>query len=237
MFIQLNKFIAESGICSRRKAIELIEHGLITVNGRVQKNPAYRVEEHDIVMYKSNVLEREKKIYLLLNKPRNVITTVSDDRHRKTVADIYSSYYDQRLYPVGRLDRGTTGLLVVTNDGELAQKLAHPRFNIPKVYHVVVDRPVPDKDVQRITKGVRLEDGYIKSDKIIVQDNPQHVIIHIHSGKNRVIRRLFDHLGYKVIKLDRIGYAGLSKQGLPIGHFRALSRKEIAHLHALTDKK
>ncbi len=230
--ITLNKFIAQTGIASRRKAAELIKQGLVTVNEKVIKEPGYRVKQDDIVKARGEIIEHEKLVYILLNKPNNYITSVSDERGRKTVIDLLGETVQERVYPVGRLDRATTGLLVLTNDGTFAQKLAHPKYEVKKTYHVVLDRPLAFVDIKKIKAGVVLEDGKARVDDIFLfPDKPKNIVrLSLHSGKNRIIRRIFEHLGYKVVKLDRTGYAGLTKKDLLVGHWRFLMPGEIKRL-------
>lgn len=231
--MRLNKFIAHAGVCSRRKAAELVKAGQIKVNGKVETNPAYEVQKNDKVFYKGKKLRRERKrIYILMNKPKNVVTTTSDERARKTVLDIVQPKVSERIYPVGRLDRNTTGLLLLTNDGDLAKKLTHPSHGVKKRYHVVLDREVPKEDIQAIKKGLVLEDGKAEVDDIdwIIGSNNDEIGIEIHMGKNRIVRRIFESLGYTVEKLDRVYYGGLTKKDLPRGWFRHLKKQEIIML-------
>ncbi len=235
--IRLNKYVASTGLCSRRKADELIAAGHIQVNDAVVLEMGYRLKAKDVVKYKGKVISPEvEKVYLLLNKPKNVVTTVSDERGRTTVLDIVDGAVEQRVYPVGRLDRMTTGLLLITNDGDLAKKLTHPSHEVRKVYHVILDEPVTDEHLKQILKGVTLEDGLVPVDSIShVEGKTKHEVgITIHSGKNRVIRRLFASLGYQVVKLDRTMFAGLTKKGLPRGNFRMLEKKEVIMLKHFT---
>ena len=234
--MRLNKFIAHCGICSRRDAAELVKNGEVKLNGEVFFNPAYEVQAKDTIEYKGKKLRPEiQKIYLLLNKPKNVVTTASDDKGRKTVMDLIQPRYMERLYPVGRLDRNTTGLLLLTNDGDLAQKLSHPSYNVKKIYHVVLDKNLTDLDFEKIIQGVLLEDGKAQVDSLdFVEGNRKEIGITIHLGKNRIVRRIFEHLGYEVIKLDRVYYAGLTKKNIPRGEFRELTEKEIIMLKHFT---
>ena len=231
--MRLNKFVAHSGICSRRKAAELVKAGLIKVNGKVEKNPAYEVKRSDKVVYKGRrVVPERKLVYILMNKPKNVVTTTSDERARKTVMDIVGTKVKERIYPVGRLDRNTTGLLLLTNDGDLAKKLTHPSHGVKKRYHVVLDKVVTEEHLKAIKKGLDLEDGKALVDDIdwIIGSDKSEVGIEIHIGKNRIVRRIFESLGYEVEKLDRVFYGGLTKKDLPRGWFRALKPKEIIML-------
>lgn len=231
--MQLNKFLAYAGVCSRRKAADLIKEGKVSVNGKAVIEPGYQVKNTDLVKFQSEVIRSEEKMYVLLNKPKGYITTMADERGRKTVMDlVQEASRGVRLYPVGRLDRDTTGLLVLTNDGELAQILAHPRYEVQKTYNVTLDRTINFRDVQRIRDGLTLEDGYIEIDAIsYIPQNPRtRVRIELHSGKNRIVRRIFECLGYRVEKLDRIGYAEFSLHDLARGAWRYLRRQEIAQL-------
>ena len=231
--MRLNKYIAHSGICSRRKAAELVKNGFIKLNGVVEKNPSVMVEDSDKVEYMGKLVKPViEKYYLLLNKPKNVITTMDDERGRKTVWDIVESKVDSKIYPVGRLDRNTTGLLLMTNDGDLIQKLSHPSRRVKKIYEVVLDKPLEEKDLEAIDKGLELEDGKAEVDVVsYIQELPaNHIGVELHSGKNRIIRRIFEHLGYEVIKLDRVYFAGLTKKDLPRGWSRFLSEKEVIML-------
>jgi len=228
--MRLNKYIAHSGVCSRRKAGDLVKEGKVMVNGKLEINPAYIVQEGDKVTYNGKVLKPEtKKLYILMNKPKNTVTTTSDEKGRKTVMDIVENKYKERIYPVGRLDRNTVGLLLLTNDGDLAKKLSHPSHKVVKKYHVVLDKPVIETHLESIRSGLILEDGKAVVDDIdwIFGSDKSEVGIEIHIGKNRIVRRIFEHLGYKVNKLDRVYYAGLTKKDLPRGWFRELKEKEV----------
>ncbi len=230
---RLNKYIAHSGVCSRRKAAELVKNGEIKVNDLINKDPSYLVQEDDTVSYKGKKLRLErKKIYILMNKPKNVVTTTADERARKTVMDILENKIKERIYPVGRLDRNTTGLLLITNDGDLATKLSHPKHGVRKRYHVILDKPVTEDHLKLIKKGLTLDDGRAVVDDIdwIIGSDNSEVGIEIHIGKNRIVRRIFEHLGYHVEKLDRVYYGGLTKKDLPRGWFRHLKPKEIIML-------
>lgn len=237
MKYRLNKFIAHAGVCSRRKAAELVKDGYIKVNGEVERNPAIEVTTKDKVEYMGKVLKPvEEKIYLLLNKPKNVITTMQDERGRKTVWDVVKEKVQHKVYPVGRLDRNTTGLLLMTNDGDLAMHLSHPRTNVKKIYQVILDRDVEEKDMEAIKNGVVLEDGKAQIDEVsyIVDQPANYVGIQLHSGKNRIIRRIFEHHKYEVLALDRVYFAGLTKKDLPRGWSRPLTEKEIIMLKHFT---
>jgi len=231
--MRLNKYIAHCGICSRRAAAEPIEKGLVTVNGEVIKEIGHRVLDGDVVTHKGKVVRPETNmVYLLMNKPKDSITSVTDDRGRRTVIDIIGNKVKERIYPVGRLDRATTGLLLLTNDGDLAQKLSHPSHEIAKVYHVTLDQPVTEEHLEAIRKGLTLEDGFTPVDGVshVKGKSKNEVGIEIHIGRNRIVRRIFQHLGYKVKKLDRMYYAGLTKKDLPRGWFRNLTEKEVIML-------
>lgn len=231
--IRLNRYIANAGICSRRKADELIEAGVITINGEVVTSLGTRVDPmKDEVRYNGERLKREKLVYVLLNKPKDYITTTDDPQERKTVMQLVEKASKERIYPIGRLDRNTTGLLLMTNDGELAEKLSHPRNNITKIYHVELNRNLSQGDFNKIEYGIELEDGLIKPDSVsyIQGAGKNEVGIQIHSGKNRIVRRIFEHLQYEVVKLDRVIYANLTKKDLPRGRWRHLEEKEIIQL-------
>lgn len=229
--IRLNKFIANSGICSRREADTHIAAGKVKVNGRVITELGYKVAKTDKVDFEGKFIKPEKFVYVLLNKPKGFITTMKDEKDRKTVMDLISKACEERIYPVGRLDRPTTGLLLFTNDGDLAQKLAHPSSRVPKLYQVELDKPIEEEHFIKITEGTILEDGEIKIDELgLVSDDRKILGIKIHSGKNRIIRRLFEHYNYEVIRLDRVTYANLDKKGLPRGEWRFLKEKEVIRL-------
>jgi 23S rRNA pseudouridine2605 synthase len=235
--VRLNKYISHSGVCSRRKAADLVKEGKIKVNDEVERNPAYEVKSGDRVTFKGKLLAPEKKlVYILMNKPKNVVTTTQDEKSRKTVLDIVGPKIKERIYPVGRLDRNTTGLILLTNDGDLAGKLSHPSNNVKKRYHVILDRVVKEEDLKRIREGVELEDGVALVDDIdwIIGSDGSEIGIEIHIGKNRIVRRLFESLGYEVEKLDRVYYAGLTKKDLPRGWFRHLKKQEIIMLKHFT---
>ena len=235
--IRLNKYISQSGICSRRDADKLIEKGRIKVNGKVIKILGEKIYISDHVELDNKPVAPEIKIYILLNKPKDFITSLKDDRGRKTVMSLLGKL-NQRVFPVGRLDRNTTGLLLLTNDGELAQSLSHPKFEVHKLYHVILNDNVSNKHLTRIRDGLDLEDGPIKADEIahVENESRKHVGIAIHSGRNRIVRRVFEYLGYKVERLDRVIYAGLTKKDLPRGKWRHLTIKEIKELKALKPK-
>ena len=231
--IRLNKYLADSGICSRREADDLILAGAVTVNGEVVTELGTKVKPTDKVMYGGQTLNREKLRYVLLNKPKGVITTSDDPYERHTVMELVEGACEERIYPVGRLDRNTLGLLLLTNDGELAKTLTHPSHEVKKLYHVTLNKPLTTKDFEQIQNGLELEDGPIQVDKIdYVIDDPtmREIGIEIHSGRNHIVRRIFESLGYEVMKLDRVMLAGLTKQNLPRGHWRFLTSAEISML-------
>ncbi|NND06093.1 MAG: rRNA pseudouridine synthase [Saprospiraceae bacterium] len=231
--IRLNKYIAKCGITSRRKAAELVKQGQIKVNDIVVREPYIEVSEHDQIAYEGNILQPETNLfYLLLNKPKDVITSTADEKGRKTVLDLIPSQGRGRLYPVGRLDRHTTGLLLITNDGDLTTKLAHPSHQVRKEYVALLDEPLADEHFEQILQGLQLEDGLAKVIGLEYANSKQlnHIRIAIMMGRNRIVRRIFEHLGYKVKTLDRTYYAGLTKKGLPRGKFRHLSPREVIML-------
>jgi 23S rRNA pseudouridine2605 synthase len=229
------RFIAHAGICSRREADKLISDGLITINGKVVTELGTKVKSNDEVRYGGELLRSEKKVYVLLNKPKGFITTVDDDRARKTVMDLVSNACPERIYPVGRLDRATTGVLLLTNDGSLAKKLTHPSDGAKKVYMVTLDKPFHNSDLMKLRKGIELEDGMAKVDYIeFVKENDKYTLgVEIHIGKNRIVRRMFSALGYEVSKLDRSSFAGLTKKGLNRGQYRMLNSKDLSFLKML----
>lgn len=232
--VRLNKYIANAGICSRREADKLIEAGVVKVNGETITTLGYKVKPTDIVEVEGQKIKNEKKVYILLNKPKDYLTTTKDPQNRKTVMELIKDAVKERVFPVGRLDRQTTGLLLFTNDGELADKLMHPKSNVPKLYHVTLDKNFSGSDFEKLIKGIELEDGFIKPDALsYVMGKKNELGIQIHSGKNRIIRRIFEHLGYDVIKLDRVMYAGLTKKNLPRGKWRFLTEKEVNFLKML----
>ena len=228
----LNKYLAQAGIGSRRGVLVLIKEGKVRVNGAIIVNPAHRVEPRDKVECKSVAVCQEAKVYILLNKPKDCVTTASDEQGRRTVLDLVADRCSARVYPVGRLDRDTTGLLVLTNDGELAQRLAHPKHEVRKTYHVTLDRLLDPEHEQLMRKGVRLEDGRVMVDKLaILADSYRRMVaVTLHSGRYRVVRRLFEHFGYQVSHLDRPLYAGLTKHNLRPGCWRFLTHDEVLML-------
>ncbi len=238
--IRLNKFISNAGICSRREADEMIEAGVVSVNGEVVVQLGYKVKPEDVVKYNNEVLKSEKMVYLLLNKPKDFITTADDPEKRKTVMTLIANACKERVYPVGRLDRNTTGLLLMTNDGDLTRKLTHPSFEVQKIYQAELDRAFKPADMMEVEKGLHLEDGFVKVDAISYVGTGQDKAVlgvELHSGKNRIVRRIFEHLGYEVKKLDRVYFAGISKKDLPRGRWRFLSDLEVASLKIMTGSK
>ena len=227
--LRLNKFLANAGVCSRREADEFIQAGLVTVNGQVVTELGTKILRTDEVKFHDAVVSLEKKVYVLLNKPKDYVTTSDDPQQRKTVMDLVKDVCPERIYSVGRLDRNTTGVLLLTNDGDLASKLTHPKFLKKKVYHVHLDKNLTAHDMQQISEGITLEDGEIKADAVAYADerDKSQVGIEIHSGKNRIVRRIFESLGYRVTKLDRVQFAGLTKKNLRRGDWRFLTEKEV----------
>ena len=227
--LRLNKFLANAGVCSRREADEFIQAGVVTVNGEVVTELGTKILRTDEVKFHDAPVTLEKKVYVLLNKPKDYVTTSDDPQQRKTVMDLVKDVCPERIYPVGRLDRNTTGVLLLTNDGDLASKLTHPKFLKKKVYHVHLDKNLTAHDMEQIREGVTLEDGEIKADAIEYADDRDkaQVGIEIHSGKNRIVRRIFESLGYRVTKLDRVQFAGLTKKNLRRGDWRFLTEKEV----------
>lgn len=230
--IRLNKYIAASGICSRREADDLISAGLVSVNGQTITQLGTKVSEDDDVRYNGVRMQNERKVYLLLNKPKDYVTTTDDPKERKTVMLLIEKACNERIYPVGRLDRNTTGVLLFTNDGELAKKLTHPSHQKKKIYHVHLDKAFSAGDMKKLAEGLTLEDGFIQPDAISYAstENKREVGLEIHSGQNRIVRRMFEHLDYRVMKLDRVYYAGLTKKDLPRGKWRFLTEKEVNRL-------
>jgi 23S rRNA pseudouridine2605 synthase len=228
----LSKYLAQAGIASRRKVVDVIKSGVVTVNNTVIKEPGFKISPNDVVCVNGAPVQSEDKIYILLNKPKNCITTVSDERGRHNVLDLIGDKIKTRVYPVGRLDRNTTGLLILTNDGDLALKLSHPRFEIIKVYNVTLDKNLTKKDMQHLLTGVELEDGFVMIDEAYTfkNESQKKVTVVLHSGKYRVVRRLFEALGYEVTKLDRVEYAGLTKKDLEVGKWRYLTNTEVNRL-------
>ena len=231
--IRLNKYLADCGVCSRREADELIKAGCVTVNGELVTTMGYKVKTGDKVVYGGQTLNREKLRYILLNKPKGFITTADDPEGRETVMELVKGACNERIFPVGRLDKNTTGLLLLTNDGDLAKKLTHPSSEVTKLYHVVLDKPLTRNDMLRISEGIELDDGFISADSIAYDaddDSKKSIGIELHSGRNRIVRRIFEHLGYEIEKLDRVMFAGLDKYKLPRGEWRFLTDQEVAKL-------
>ncbi len=233
--MKLNAFIAHSGVCSRRKAVDLIQGGRVTINGTCVRTPAHEVEPSDVVKVGSRHVTMRTFVYIALNKPRACVTTVCDERGRHTVLDLLGANIKERVYPIGRLDRETTGLVLLTNDGELAYRLSHPRYNVSKVYHVTLENGLVEDDVTRITRGVRLADGLVAVDEVsfLSSDNRLRVRLVLHSGKKRVIRRLFEALGNRVRSLERTVYAGIPLGHLKAGSWRYLSVAELSSIRRL----
>ena len=230
--LRLNKFMANAGVCSRREADELIQKGLVSVNGQVVTELGVKITRSDVVEYDGKVVVAESKCYILLNKPKDTVTTSDDPNGRKTVMDLVKGACTERIYPVGRLDRNTTGVLLLTNDGDLASKLTHPMYVKKKIYQVWTDKPISEEDMQHIADGVELDDGPIHADAIsyVSPTDRKQAGIEIHSGRNRVVRRIFESLGYHVVKLDRVYFAGLTKKNLPRGRWRYLTQEEVNFL-------
>lgn len=233
--ISLSKYLAQAGVASRRKVVDIIKSKVVTVNDIVISDPGYKITSNDSIKVNNNEVVCQEKIYILLNKPKDCITTVSDERDRYNVMDIIEKDIKERVYPVGRLDRNTTGLLLLTNDGELAQRLSHPSFEVEKVYHARLDKIFTRSDMHQIIEGIQLEDGFIQVDEVhyLPAETKHHVLVAIHSGRNRIVRRIFEALGYEVKKLDRVGYAGLSKAPLKVGQWRYLTESEVSYLKNL----
>ncbi|MEX2596588.1 MAG: pseudouridine synthase [Salibacteraceae bacterium] len=233
---RLNKYLSMAGICSRREADKFIEQGLVSINGSVVTELGTKVKPSDVVEYAGEKVKAEAIRYILLNKPKDCITTLSDERGRSTVIGLVKNACKERVYPVGRLDRNTTGLILLTNDGDLADKLAHPSNEIRKVYHVITDKNVSIADLKKLETGVQLDDGVAKADAALFAGDGSvrnEIGLEIHSGRNRVVRRMFEAMGYEVTRLDRAAFAGLSKKGLPRGRWRFLTEKEVNYLKML----
>ena len=227
--VRLNRFIANAGMCSRREADTYISTGCVTVNGKIVSEMGHRVNPGDQVSFNGKIITTEKKVYVLLNKPKGFVTTVDDPHADKTVMDLVKHACPERIYPVGRLDKSTTGLLLFTNDGDLTKRLTHPKYNRKKIYHVFLDQKVTKNHLQEIVDGVTLEDGFVAADSVsyVDVDDKKQVGIEIHSGKNKIVRRIFEHLGYKVTKLDRVYFCGLTKKNLPRGKWRFITPDEL----------
>jgi 23S rRNA pseudouridine2605 synthase len=230
--VRLNKYIAASGICSRREADHLISAGLVSVNGKTITELGTKVDIEDDVRYNGERLRNERKVYLLLNKPKDYVTTTDDPKERKTVMQLIRNAGKERVYPVGRLDRNTTGVLLFTNDGEMAKKLTHPSYNKKKIYHIFLEKAFTAADMKKLSEGITLEDGFIQPDAIsyVSSEHKREIGLEIHSGRNRIVRRMFESLGYRVSKLDRVYFAGLTKKNVPKGKWRFLAEKEINRL-------
>jgi 23S rRNA pseudouridine2605 synthase len=230
--IRINKYIASTGVCSRREADDFIRAGLVTVNGKLITELGVKVSPTDVVKYNGEKIHEERKVYVLMNKPKDYVTTVEDPHAKKTVLDLVRGACKERIYPVGRLDRNTTGVLLLTNDGELTKRLTHPKFEKLKIYHVHLNKGLKGGDLDKVATGINLEDGPIKADAISYIDpsDKSQVGIEIHSGRNHIVRRIFEHLGYEVVKLDRVYFAGLTKKNLHRGEWRFLAQKEITML-------
>jgi 23S rRNA pseudouridine2605 synthase len=236
--VPLNKYLAQAGIASRRHAVDLIREGSVTVNHFVVTDPAFMIEEKHTVRINNKAIKPEPLVYLVLNKPAGYVTTLSDPHHEKTVMDLLYGAPAVRLYPVGRLDYDTTGVLLMTNDGDLAQSLAHPKFVMPKTYQVMLNKPLEEKDADKLFKGVTLRDGRIRADSLYVIPAKRTIVsIGVHSGKNRIVRRMFRHLGYYVEKLERTAFAGINVKGLQKGHWRQLTSQEVWSLKMLSESK
>ncbi len=232
ILIRLNKYIANAGICSRREADTYIAKGHVKVNDKIVTEVGTKVSRKDKVKFKNKKVYFEKSVYIVLNKPKGVLTTVSDDRGRKTVIDIIKSKVPERIYPVGRLDKDSTGVLLLTNDGDLTKKLTHPKYNKKKIYHAFLDKELSKEKAEEVVAGAELEDGFMKFDTLAFPDpkNKKDVGIEIHSGRNRIIRRMFSHFGFEVVKLDRVYFAGLTKKDITRGRWRHLTEREVSNL-------
>ncbi len=230
--LRLNKFISNAGICSRRDADDLIKAGEISVNGKIVRELGIKVSPKDDIRYKGKKISREQQVYILLNKPKDVVTTVRDKHADRTVIDIVKNACPERVYPVGRLDKNTTGVLLLTNDGELTKQLTHPSYNKKKIYHVHLNKDLIKGDMLKIIEGLKLDDDFIQADAISYVDEKDktQIGIEIHSGQNRIVRRIFESLGYKIKKLDRVYFAGLTKKNVPRGKWRFLTPQEISIL-------
>lgn len=234
----LSKYIAQSGYCSRRKATDLIKSGKVMINGIVITTPFTIVEKKDVVIVEKNQITQASKIYILFNKPKNLVCTLADEKGRKTVSDAFIPFFQERLYPVGRLDRSTTGLLIMTNDGDLTQRLCHPKYEVLKTYQVTSQTNISKTTLDTLLVGVPLEDGFMKVDQAFyTTDSKKIATVVIHSGKNHIVRRLFETLGHPDIKLDRSEYAGLTKKGLKTGEWRMLTTEEVEKLYSHEEKK
>lgn len=238
IFPALNKYIAQAGYCSRRVATELIKTGKVTINGIKITTPFTPVQPNDVVCVDKNTISQSKKIYILFNKPKNLVCTVADEKGRKTVSDVFTPFFEERLYPIGRLDRSTTGLLIMTNDGQLTQRLSHPKYEVSKTYQVISELAITKNTLETLLAGVPLEDGFMQVDEAYYSTSSKKIAtVVIHSGKNHIVRRLFETLGHPDIKLDRSLYAGLTKKGLKTGQWRLLTEEEIAALYQNEEKQ
>lgn len=238
--IRLNKYIASSGMCSRRDADEYIKKGLVKVNNKVISELGFKISPNDEVKVNNKIVKPKiKYVYIVMNKPKNTITTTKDESGRNTVIDIIKPKVKERVFPVGRLDRDTTGVLILTNDGELAEKLTHPKYQKRKIYQAILDKNLEKADMIKLVEGVDLEDGVMTCDSVnyASKDDKKDVVVEIHSGKNRIVRRMFEHLGYTVVKLDRVYFAGLTKKGLNRGRWRYLTEHEVLNLKKNRKKK
>ncbi|MFT6746331.1 MAG: 23S rRNA pseudouridine2605 synthase [Glaciecola sp.] len=233
--IRLNRYIAHAGICSRREADTLITSGVISVNGKVVTELGTKVNKTDKIKYEDQTLKNEKLVYFILNKPKDFITTSDDPDKRRTVMQLMKGACKERIYPVGRLDRNTSGVLLFSNDGDLTKKLLHPKHLVKKIYHVSIDKSLKQDDFNKLSEGFQLEDGFIKADELAYtsMDTKKEIGLEIHSGKNRIVRRMFESLGYKVLRLDRALFAGLSKKGMSRGQYRELTEQEVGYLKML----
>ncbi len=233
--IRLNKYIARAGLASRREADQLIKTGIVEVNDKIITEMGYKVQPTDVVKFDSREIKAEKKVYVLLNKPKGFITTTNDEKGRKTVMELVANASPYRIYPVGRLDRPTTGVLLLTNDGDMAKKLTHPKHDVKKIYHVTLDKNLSTGDFHKILEGIELEEGVAMVDKISFIDGKKknEIGLEIHIGWNRVIRRIFSEIGYEVTKLDRVFFAGLTKKGIKRGHWKILTEQEVNFLKML----
>jgi 23S rRNA pseudouridine2605 synthase len=233
--IRLNRYIAHAGICSRREADTLITSGVISVNGKVVTELGTKVNKTDKIKYEDQTLKNEKLVYFILNKPKDFITTSDDPEKRRTVMQLMKGACKERIYPVGRLDRNTSGVLLFSNDGDLTKKLLHPKHLVKKIYQVTIDKTLKQEDFNKLSEGFQLEDGFIKADELAYtsMDNKKEIGLEIHSGKNRIVRRMFESLGYKVLRLDRVFFAGLSKKGMSRGQYRELTEQEVSYLKML----
>jgi 23S rRNA pseudouridine2605 synthase len=227
----LNKYLAHSGVSSRRTAAVMIKEGKVTVNGEICKEPGYRVQDTDVVTMEGESMKPQRHfVYILLNKPKGFLTTTSDDRGRKTVLDLVKDAADGRIYPVGRLDQNTTGVLLLTNDGEFAEKLSHPKYEVKKVYQATLDKNIIEADLDKLVTGVELEDGMAVANEVALLESKNEVGLEMHSGRNRIVRRMFEALGYDVVKLDRVSFAGLTKKNVGRGQWRFLTERELVLL-------